>query len=84
MITLINSLINSEHESTYNMLQTVYKKLLHHDWDSGSELVIETYNITVKSCIHYILTIFKEKQIDFLPLSDSAYIIHAISMFPLR
>ena len=82
MITLINSLINPEYRSTYNMLQAAYEKLLHHDWDSGNESVIEVYNIAAKSCIHYILTIFKEKQIDFLPLSDLMYAIHTISMFP--
>ena len=66
------------------MLQAAYEKLLHHDWDSGSEPVIEVYNIAAKSCIHYILTIFGEKQIDFLPLSDLAYAVHVISMFPSR
>ena len=84
MITLINSLVNLKHGSTYDMLQAVYEKLLHCDWDSDSESVIEVYNIAAKSCIYYILTIFEEKQIDFLPLSDLMYAVHAISIFPSR
>ena len=84
MITLINSLVNFEHENIYDMLQAAYEKLLHCDWDSGSESVIEAYNITAKSYIHYILTIFEEKQINFLSLSDLVYAVHVISMFPLR
>ena len=84
MITLINSLINPEHESIYNMLQAAYEKLLHCDWDSDSESVIEVYNIAAKSCIHYILAIFEEKQIDFLSLSNPVYAVYAIFMFPSR
>ena len=82
MITLIKLLINPEYGSTYNMLQAVYKKLLHCDWDKKP--VMKAYNITAKSCIHYILIIFGEKQIDFLPLSDPVYAIHTIFMFPSR
>ena len=84
MITLINSLVNPEHESIYDMLQAAYEKLLHCDWDSGSKPVIKVYNIAVKSCICYILAIFGEKQINFLSLSDLMYAIHVISMFPSR
>ena len=82
MITLIKLLVNLKHGSIYDMLQAAYKKLLHCDWDKKP--VMKAYNITAKSCICYILIIFGEKQIDFLPLSDPAYTVHAISMFPLR
>ena len=82
MITLIKLLINLEYRSTYNMLQAAYKKLLHCNWNKKP--VMKVYNIAVKFYIYYILAIFEEKQIDFLSLSDLAYAVYVISMFPLR